>query len=141
MIFSEDLQSLKTFVDYLQLILSLTLIATRYLQLLALVEWYAIEANSLVSLCTLHQGQDNLEDLRYANRDYILTSKLTSIPNPNSNSTVFFKGSKRFQKFSKVNKQINKLFSELSSRYPKDHVKSLETICNVVFLKRKMIYQ
>ena len=56
----------KTIVDYSQLILSLTLIAARYLQLLALVEWYAIEANSLVSLCTLHQSQDNLEDLRYA---------------------------------------------------------------------------
>ena len=60
----------KTIVDYSKLIHSLTLIAARYLQLLALVEWYAIEANSLVSLCTLHQGQDNLEDLRYANRDY-----------------------------------------------------------------------
>ena len=58
-------------VDYSQLILSLTLIAARYLQLLALVEWYAIEANSLVSLCTLHQGQDNLEDLRYGQRNYL----------------------------------------------------------------------
>jgi hypothetical protein len=63
--YGKNLKSLKTIVNYSQLILSLTLIAARYLQLLALVEWYAIESNSLVSLCTLHQGQDNLEDLRY----------------------------------------------------------------------------
>ena len=31
-------------------------VAARHLQLLALVEGYAVEANSLVSLCTLHQG-------------------------------------------------------------------------------------
>ena len=46
----------------------------------------------------------------------------------------FSKGSKRFPK---VNKQINKLFSELTQfKTSEDRVKR-ETICNVIFLEEE----